>query len=90
MLTICVENDQLFPDHVRTEGQKILKENHVEHEIHVYPGVPHGIWSNVIIMNSLVLTASVGFAVVGEYEDPKIKEAQSSAFEQMVQWLKSH
>jgi len=43
MLTICVENDQLFPDHVRTEGQKILEENSVEHEIHVYPGVPHGI-----------------------------------------------
>jgi len=43
MLTIRVENDQLFPDHVRTEGQKILEENHVEHEIHVYPGVPHGI-----------------------------------------------
>lgn len=35
MLTIRVENDQLFPDYVRTEGQKILEENHVEHEIHV-------------------------------------------------------
>ena len=32
----------------------------------------------------------VGFAVVGEYEDPKIEEAQRSAFEQMVQWLKAH
>ena len=31
-----------------------------------------------------------GFAVVGEYEDAKIKEAQEAAFEQMIQWLKSH
>lgn len=37
-----------------------------------------------------VLTFRAGFAVVGEYEDPKIKEAQSSAFKQMLQWLKSH
>ena len=32
----------------------------------------------------------VGFAVVGEYEDPKIQESQGRAFEQMVQWLKVH
>jgi len=31
-----------------------------------------------------------GFAVVGEYEDVKIKTAQSEAFEQMLGWLKSH
>jgi len=31
-----------------------------------------------------------GFAVVGEYENPKIQEAQKSAFEQMVGWLKAH
>ncbi|KAI4216756.1 MAG: hypothetical protein LQ351_000705 [Letrouitia transgressa] len=31
-----------------------------------------------------------GFAVVGEYEDSKIKDAQKTAFEQMVSWLKSH
>ena len=31
-----------------------------------------------------------GFAVVGDYEDPKIREAQKSAFEQMVAWLKAH
>ena len=31
-----------------------------------------------------------GFAVVGEYGDPKIQEAQKEAFEQMVSWLKTH
>lgn len=31
-----------------------------------------------------------GFATVGEYADPKIQVAQSSAFEQMVGWLKAH
>lgn len=36
------ENDQLFPDDVRIAGQNFLKENNVEHEIEVYPGVPHG------------------------------------------------
>lgn len=36
------ENDQLFPDDVRIAGQKYLEENKVEHEIKVYPGVPHG------------------------------------------------
>ena len=68
----CVENDQLFPDDVRTAGQTFLVENNIEHEIKVYSGVPHG------------------FAVVGEYADPKIQVAQSSAFEQMVGWLKAH
>lgn len=33
---------------------------------------------------------NVGFAVVGEYKDPKIQEAQKSAFDQMIAWLKSH
>ena len=31
-----------------------------------------------------------GFAVVGEYEDVKIQEAQKKAFEQMISWLKAH
>lgn len=34
--------------------------------------------------------ALTGFAVVGEYEDPKIMDAQKAAFEQMLSWLKSH
>ncbi len=38
----CVENDQLFPDDVRTAGQEYLEKNKIEHEIKVYPDVPHG------------------------------------------------
>lgn len=68
----CVENDQLFPDDIRTAGQTVLEEKKIEHEVKVYSGVPHG------------------FAVVGEYEDPKIHEAQKSAFQQMVGWLNAH
>ena len=36
------ENDPLFPDEVRTSGQKHLEEQKLEHEIRLYPGVPHG------------------------------------------------
>ena len=68
----CVENDQLFPDDVRTAGQSFLEEKKIEHEIKIYLDAPHG------------------FAVVGEYNDPKIQQAQKSAFDQMVGWLKSH
>jgi len=68
----CVENDQLFPDDVRTAGQEHLEKEKIEHEVKVYSGVPHG------------------FAVIGEYGDPKIQDAQKEAFEQMVLWLKSH
>lgn len=68
----CVENDQLFPDDVRTAGQTFLEEKKIDHEVKVYSGVPHG------------------FAVVGEYENTKIQEAQKSAFEQMAGWLKAH
>ncbi|KAL9042951.1 MAG: hypothetical protein Q9214_003638 [Letrouitia sp. 1 TL-2023] len=68
----CTENDQLFPDDVRIEGQKYLVDQEIPHEIQVFPGVPHG------------------FAVVGEYENSKIKDAQKTAFEQMISWLKSH
>ncbi|MCJ1442879.1 MAG: hypothetical protein MMC23_003376 [Stictis urceolatum] len=31
-----------------------------------------------------------GFAVVGEYEDAKVKEAQTEAFSQITAWLKAH
>jgi dienelactone hydrolase len=31
-----------------------------------------------------------GFAVLGNYDDPAIHEAQTWAFEQMLDWLKSH
>ena len=39
---ILLENDQLFPDNVRAEGQKYLVDNGIPHEIQVFPGVPHG------------------------------------------------
>ena len=43
-------------------------------------------------MGMLTVTdiSTTGFAVVGEYPDPKIQEAQKSAFSQMVTWLKEH
>ncbi|KAL1878163.1 hypothetical protein Daus18300_002079 [Diaporthe australafricana] len=69
---VCVENDPLFPDDVRTAGEDHMSKVNVEHEVQVYPGVPHG------------------FAVVGDYEDATIKTAQSTAFDQMLKWLKDH
>lgn len=39
---VCVENDPLFPDDVRTFGEDALSKANVEHEVQVYPGVPHG------------------------------------------------
>jgi dienelactone hydrolase len=42
IMMICVENDQLFPDNVRVAGEEYLAANGIEHEVHVYPGVPHG------------------------------------------------
>ncbi|KAK5147857.1 hypothetical protein LTR04_000755 [Oleoguttula sp. CCFEE 6159] len=31
-----------------------------------------------------------GFAVLGDYEEQKIKDAQQQAFKQMLEWLQSH
>ncbi len=39
---VCVENDPMFPDEVRTAGEDYLSKNSVEHEVQVYPGMPHG------------------------------------------------
>ena len=39
---VAVEGDALFPDHVREEGQKAMKAKNLDHELKVYPGVPHG------------------------------------------------
>ncbi|KAK3327336.1 Alpha/Beta hydrolase protein [Cercophora scortea] len=39
---VSVENDPLFPDEVRTAGEDYMTKNNVEHEVQVYPGVPHG------------------------------------------------
>jgi dienelactone hydrolase len=69
---ICVENDPLFPDEVRVAGVEALEKAGVEHEVKVYPEVPHG------------------FAVYGDYEDAAIREAQRTAYGQMLGWIQSH
>ncbi|KAI1439204.1 Alpha/Beta hydrolase protein [Xylaria sp. CBS 124048] len=69
---ICVENDPMFPDEVRIAGEDTMSNGGVEHEVQVYPGVPHG------------------FAVVGDYNDVNIKEAQVTAYGQMLKWLNEH
>ncbi|ROT37718.1 dienelactone hydrolase [Sodiomyces alkalinus F11] len=38
----CVENDALFPDDVRVAGEDVMSQANLEHEVRVYPGVPHG------------------------------------------------
>lgn len=72
MSLVCVEDDPLFPDEVRTGGEDVMSKANLEHEVSVYPGVPHG------------------FAVVGEYEQQSIQDAQITAYEQMLKWLKDH
>ncbi|EXF74106.1 dienelactone hydrolase [Colletotrichum fioriniae PJ7] len=69
---VCVENDPLFPEEVRTHGEDVMSKANLEHEVQVYPGVPHG------------------FAVVGEYQDAAIKDAQTTAYDQMLKWIKEH
>lgn len=69
---VCVEHDPMFTDEVRTAMEDHLSKNNLEHEVQVYPGVPHG------------------FAVVGEYENINIKNAQETAYEQMLKWIKDH
>lgn len=39
---VCVENDPLFPEEVRTYGEDVMSKANLEHEVQVYPGVPHG------------------------------------------------
>jgi dienelactone hydrolase len=69
---ICVDEDPLFPTEVRMAGVIALEKAGLEHEVKVYPEVPHG------------------FAVFGDYDDAKIREAQTTAFGQMLGWLQAH
>lgn len=69
---IAVEDDPMFPDEVRMEGQRAMEEKGLKYEVNVYPKVPHG------------------FAVLGDYEDGSIVQAQKEAFQQMLKWLKAH
>lgn len=95
---VCVESDPLFPDEVRKYGEDHMSKSGVEHEVQVYPGVPHGkcipSLSAVAYYNDadppFCFLFCTGFAVVGEYADVNIKEAQGTAFEQMLKWLKDH
>ena len=44
---VCVENDALFPDETRKAGEDYLSKNNIEHEVQIYPGVPHGKFSRL-------------------------------------------
>lgn len=83
----CVEDDPLFPTEVLQAGRKSLETNKVEHEIEVYSGVPHGKLSLCEWTTELTVA---GFAVLGDYDDSKIKDAQRQAFGQLLGWLQSH
>lgn len=85
---VCVEDDPLFADEVRTHGEDAMSKANLEHEVQVYPGVPHG--KLYPSPNLIRVLTCVGFAVVGEYEDAGIKEAQATAYEQMLKWIKEH
>ncbi|KAM4057657.1 dienelactone hydrolase family protein [Hirsutella rhossiliensis] len=39
---VCIEDDPLFPDAVRSAGEDAMSEANLEHQVQVYPGVPHG------------------------------------------------
>lgn len=41
---VCVENDPLFPEDVRSAGEDSMSNANLEHEVQVYPGVPHGMY----------------------------------------------
>ncbi|KAH8727878.1 Alpha/Beta hydrolase protein [Phaeosphaeriaceae sp. PMI808] len=69
----AVKDDPLFSeDEVLTPGRRAMEANKVEHEIQIFPHVPHG------------------FAVLGDYDDLKIKQSQTQAFGQMLGWIQSH
>ena len=37
---VCVEDDPLFPNAVRSAGEDAMSDANLEHEVQVYPGVP--------------------------------------------------
>lgn len=42
MCVVTVEEDPLFPDHIRNAGLEAMKAKGLDHEFRVYPDVPHG------------------------------------------------
>jgi dienelactone hydrolase len=87
---LTVDEDALFSDEVREAGVKSLKEKGVEVQEWTYPGVPHGKSSPTKQQRLSTDTQTTGFAVVGEYQDEAIKQAQRQAFEVVLEWLKAH
>jgi len=86
-----VENDPLFPDDILSEGRKHLESSKVDHEIKTYDGVPHGkLQLKYPIFTLRQLSNPSGFAVVGDYSAPTIKEAQLAAFDQMLAWIQKY
>lgn len=86
---VCVEDDALFPDEVRKVGEEIMTQDNLEHEVQVYPGVPHGKFSTPMKLESIVSLVA-GFAVTGQYQESAIMDAQVTAYEQMLAWVKEH
>ena len=86
---LSTENDPLFPDEILEEGKKQFAASNLEHEIKTYPGVPHGPSISISHIAAL-LTVFSGFAVYGDYDSVTIKEAQQSAFQQILTWVQSH
>lgn len=61
---VCVEDDPLFPDEVREAGHKALEDKGTEHEVKIYPGVPHGKYPNPCIHWALQTRANVHQALL--------------------------
>lgn len=87
---VCVEHDPLFPDAVRSAGEDVMSDANLEHEVQVYPGVPHGEPRSSYTAQLVFADTDSGFAVVGEYQDQSIKDAQTTAYEQMLKWVQNH
>jgi hypothetical protein len=75
---------------VREAGVKSLKEKGIEVQEWTYPGVPHGKSASIKQRRPPTDIGTTGFAVVGEYQDEAIKQAQKQAFEVVLEWLKAH
>jgi hypothetical protein len=78
----------LFPEEILEEGKKQFAASNLEHEIKTYPGVPHG--PSISSSYCRFTDRLSGFAVYGDYDSVTIKEAQQSAFQQILTWVQSH
>ena len=79
-----------FPDEVLEVGRKHFAATDIEHEIKTYPEVPHGMFELFSHEKRATVDIITGFAVYGDYDSPDIERAQAAAFQQMLNWLKSH